>query len=81
MREYKYEIPICRDNSPAEFKLACSKIDQQYPTAEKKQLLVDVDGSTIQVYYIEGKKLVIYDDYDVGAVFAMSDIDVREALA
>ena len=76
MKRYRYETTIWRDNNPEKFHEACARIEQTYPHAQKEDLLIDVDGSLIQVYRIEGKKAVIYDDYDVGGVFALSEIDL-----
>ncbi len=41
---------------------------------------MDVDGSTIQIYRKDDKEVVVYDDYDVGAVFIKSDVDLSEIL-
>ena len=79
--EYKFEYTIHPDNSSKEFKKACSKIETLLPNAIKSKLLIDVDGSTIQVYSQDEKKIVVYDDYDVGAVFVKSEIDLSEIFA
>ena len=81
MRAYPYDISIFPDNSPREFKSACAKIERAFPAYNKEKLLVDVDGSTIQAYSQGDKEIVVYDDYDVGTVFALSDVDIRAALA
>lgn len=75
MRDFRYEIPIYRHNSPRAFKLACQTIEQAFPGIKKDELLIDVDGSMIQQFYYANKRIIVYDDYDVGAVFALSDID------
>ena len=66
------------DNSPEKFKMICSEIEKRIPDAMKKDLLVDVDGSTIQTYSLSGKDIDVYDDYDVGAVYVKSEIDLQE---
>lgn len=71
-----FDYTIYTDNSPEKFKEACKKIEQAYPSAIKKKLLVDVDGSTIQTYTEKGKDIDVYDDYDIGAVFVKSKIDL-----
>ena len=43
---------------------------------EKKKILIDVDGSLIQIYRIPDGEIVVYNDYEVGAVYADSDIDL-----
>ena len=81
MREYKYDYTISPDNSPQQFKEFCRKIGKAYPDYITDDLLVDVDGSTIQVFSCEGKEIVVYDDYDIGAVFAVSDVDLTKIIS
>ena len=73
---YMFDYNIYTDNSHEKFKETCKKIEQAYPSAIKKELLVDVDGSTIQTYTEKGRDIDVYDDYDVGAVFVKSEIDL-----
>lgn len=72
----KYDYTIYPDNSPQKFKQACIEIERAFPNALKKKLLIDVDGSTIQTFTENGKDIDIYDDYDVGAVFVKSEINL-----
>ena len=76
--EKEYDYTIRKNNSPKSFKMACAAIENKYPELKKDDLLVDVDGSTIQIYGEEPKEVIVYDDYDVGAVFVKSDIDLSE---
>ena len=73
----KYEYNISSENSPEKFKIICSKIEETYPELQKNVLLIDVDGTTIQVYYINDLKVTVYDDYEVGAVYVLSDLDLK----
>ncbi len=72
----RYDYTIYKDNSPTEFKKACSKIEKYFPNINKCELLIDVDGSTIQTYMLDDKVITVYDDYDVGAVYVESDISL-----
>ncbi len=74
--KYKYNIKTY--NSPDAFRMACMEFEKEYPTAKKNEMLVDVDGSTIQVYATDEGEMVIFDDYDVGAVFANADFLIPE---
>ena len=76
MRSYPFRVVIVPDNSREEFIHACEKIENSHPEFLKENLLIDVDGATIQEYTRGKEKIVIYDDYDVGVVRAMSDIDL-----
>lgn len=69
-----FEYNVFFDNSPSEFEKACQKIEHEFPKADKKKMLIDVDGTTIQSYTYNGKDIDVYDDYDVGAVFIKSEI-------
>lgn len=76
MYNFKYDYTIFPDNSAKKFKETCRKVEHNYANAIHKNLLVDVDGTTIQEYIINNKSVVVYDDYDVGAVFVKSEIDL-----
>ena len=76
MKKYDYHYVVSKNNSPKEFKRACKLVEKAYPQAEKKKLAVDVDGSTVQVYRLDEKKMVVLDAYDYGYVFVNSDIDL-----
>ena len=71
-----YDYTIFPDNSPKEFKKACKMIQKALPNATPHDLLIDVDGSTIQTFEYEGQEISVYDDYDVGAVYVISEIDL-----
>ena len=73
-----FDYNIYSDNSPEKFKETCKKIEQVYPNVIKRKLLIDVDGSTIQTYTENGKDIDVYDDYDIGAVFVKSEINLDE---
>lgn len=75
-----FDYNIHPDNSPKIFKQTCAIIEAAIPEAIKRKLLVDVDGSTIQTFTKDGKDIDVYDDYDIGAVFVKSEIDLSDIL-
>ena len=75
-KQYEFEYNVFYDNSPKEFKAACLEIEEKHPEAEKQKLLVDVDGSMIQTYTLGDKEIDVYDDYEVGAVYIKSEIEL-----
>ena len=75
-----YDYNIWTENSPQKFKNICKIIEIEFPNIEKEELLIDVDGSTIQTYRQHGKTINVFDDYDIGAVFVKSEIDLNEIL-
>ena len=76
-----FDYTISKDNNPKEFKKACQKIEHLFPGITKRKLIVDVDGTTIQTYTKNGKDIDVYDDYDIGAVFIKSELDLSHAFA
>ena len=59
----RYLIAI--ENSPKLFKDTCQVIESSFlDRIKKEKLLIDVDGSTIQTYIIDGHEITVYDDYD-----------------
>ncbi|MCD8090346.1 MAG: hypothetical protein LUD81_06960 [Clostridiales bacterium] len=73
-----YEYRVHTENSPKKFKEACKKIEENFPNTIKRKLLIDVDGSTIQTFTEGNKDIDVFDDYDVGAVYINSEIDLGE---
>ena len=58
----------------------CEMIEKAYPEMKKADLLVDVDGSMVQIYGEEPTEIIVYDDYEVGAVYIKSDIDLSDSV-
>lgn len=71
-----YDYTLFPNNSSDKFKAACEKLTRSFPKAEKQKLLIDVDGTTIQTFTVDGKDIDVYDDYDIGAVFIKSQINL-----
>ena len=72
-----FDYTVYQNNSTDEFKKACNKIKEAFPNATIQKLLVDVDGSTIQTFTQDGKDIDVYDDYEVGAVYVKSEIELK----
>lgn len=73
-----FDYNIYPNNSNKKFLNACVTIEKKYPDNKKRNLLVDVDGTTIQIYYINNKKVTVYDDFEVGAVYVLSELDLKD---
>jgi hypothetical protein len=78
MKKHAFQYTVFRDNSPKMFKAACGLVKETFPDFHAEKLLIDVDGSTIQVFRRGTEKIVIFDDYDVGAVLVKSDVDLSK---
>lgn len=73
----KYDYNFFPENSSEKFEEACELVSKCFPDAIKQTLLVDVDGSLIQMFTLGESEIVVYDDYDVGAVYIKSDIPMQ----
>ena len=62
------------------FKSTCSLIESKISGLKKERLLVDVDGSLVQVYIHNDGKIIVYDDYDFYEVFVKSEIDLSHII-
>ena len=77
----EYDNTIYPDNSPEVFRRGCRNLEVALSGIERERLLIDLDGSTIQIYHVTGKdgarlEIRVYDDYDVGAVYIQSELDL-----
>ena len=70
---YSYTLAMEIDNQV--FLAACKKIEKSFPSARKEKILIDVDGSLLQDYYINGKRIRVQNDCDVYAVYVDSEVD------
>ena len=60
-----------------EFMKTCKAIETGVKGIKKEKLLyTDIDGSAIQIYYVNGKTIKVFDDYEVDAVYVDSEIDL-----
>ena len=50
---------------------------KKIPNIKTEELLEDVDGSVIQVYYLDDKKIKLIMDEDVGATYIESEIELK----
>lgn len=75
MRKYKYSYNIEKVADNKSFLRAC-KVIEKIAGLQKKDLLIDVDGSLIQVYQVSDGEIVVFNDHEVDAVYIDSDVDL-----
>lgn len=75
---FTYNIAKEADNQ--EFEKACQRIESGITDLKKEDVLVDVDGSVIQIYRKNKSKIKVYNDYEVDAVYIDSDIDLAKII-
>ena len=73
-----FEYDVCGENDSLIFNKICNIIENEYPKTVRQKLLVDVDGSMIQTYTLNGYDIDVYDDYDIGAIYMKSEVDLRD---
>ena len=71
---FSYNIEKVADET--KFKEASRKIDENVKEKKKNKLLEDVDGTQIQIYYKDNKKIKLVNDYEVDAVYIDSEISL-----
>ena len=78
--EYKYSYNVRPETDEKAFFETCKIIENRLHGLKKEKLLIDVDGTLIQIYYLKDKKIAVYDDYDVDAVYVDSDVQLEDVL-
>ena len=76
MFAFSYNIEKFADEKA--FVRACSMIEAGVSNITKEKLLEDVDGTLIQIYKVAGGEIVVFNDYEIDAVFVDSDVDLGD---
>lgn len=63
-------------NKPA-FEKICAKIKAIVKGITNDELLTDVDGTQIQIYYTTNGTIKVYNDYEVDAVYIDSEVELK----
>lgn len=71
---FDYNISKKADNN--RFKWACKQIEDNVTGLQKEKLLIDVDGSAVQIYHINNHEIRVDNDFEIDAVFVSSDINL-----
>lgn len=75
-----FSYNIAKTANPDAFKKACKDIETAFNNIEKETLLEDVDGTQIQIYTAPDGKIKVYNDYEVDAVYADSDLSLENII-
>ena len=79
-KKYEYSYNINANVNEKDFFMCCKLIEKGLPGILKEELLIDVDGSLIQMYCYMGKEIAVYDDYYVDAVYVDSNVNLEEII-
>ena len=75
-----FSYNISKTADPFKFKEICSKIEEGINGIKKEKLITDVDGSQIQIYSTENGRIKVINDYEIGAVYADSNINLSKII-
>lgn len=78
--KYRYLYPIYNEMSKKEFSKTCRKIQNGLKGLEREEIIEDIGYSQIQIYYLEGQKIGVYNDECIDAVYVCSDVELSEIL-
>lgn len=73
---YKYDYNICTVADDDIFIRQCKALEKHIPGLVKDELLRDVDGSQVQIYYLNEQRLSVHNSYYIDAVFIKSEFDI-----
>ncbi len=75
---YKYDYNICTEPDEDIFERQCAALEKHIPSLKKGPFMTDVDNTKIQIYFKDGKKIKVKNDYMVGAVYILSEIELTQ---
>ena len=71
-----FDYTICNAPDSDIFLRQCKALEKNIPDLKKSEILKDIDGSQIAVYFKDGKKVTVHNSYYVGAVYIQSEFDL-----
>lgn len=72
-----YRYMICDAPNEEIFYKQCDALEKNIKEIDKKELLEDVDGSKIQVYFYKCKKIKVINSYYENELFVESNIELE----
>ena len=76
-KKFKYQYTICNVPDDDLFKKQCEALEKHISNLSNKGLVEDVDLSSYQHYSLNGKELVVKNDYYIGCLYIDSDFDIE----
>lgn len=73
-----YRYMICDAPNEEIFYKQCDALEKNIKEIDKKDLLEDVDGSKIQVYYYNNKNIKVINSYYENELFVESEIELEK---
>lgn len=73
-----YEYTICNVADQEIFEKQCRALEKAIPKLEKTDRLQDVDGSFIQLYSLDDKKITVHNSKYLDEVYVTSEIELEQ---
>ncbi len=80
MSDFKFDYNISESFDRAAFDATIEKLDSHTPPLEKGENVKEDDGSEMQFYYLDGKKLAVHIVDFLDLVYVTSEFDAAEYL-
>lgn len=74
----KYDYNICNQADEDIFEKQCKALERNIPNIVKSELLIDVDETQIQKYKINNSEIIVYNDYNIDAIYIKSDVELEQ---
>ena len=68
---------ICDRADKEIFSNQCNALEKNISNLVLKKKLIDVDDSTMQIYSLEGKKVIVCNSYYLNEVYIESEVDLK----
>ena len=80
MTDYKFDYTVSEIYNRKAFEETCRKLDSHIPPLEKGENIRDEDGSEMQFYYLDKKKLAVHIVDFLDIVYITSEFDAEDFL-
>jgi|GEM_PF-1129196 len=72
-----FDYNICTEADAMVFNNQCKALEMYIPNLRKTKRLIDVDGSIMQRYDLDGNEVAVYNDEQIGAVYVKSSVKLE----
>ena len=73
-----FHYTVAKNADQKAFESVCVLLEVKINGMVKEKLLEDVDGTLIQIYKTGGKEITVFNDYEVGAVYIDSELNLDQ---
>lgn len=72
-----FRYSICNEVDEDIFIRQCNALERNISNIVKKENIIDVDGSVMHIYNVDGKKITVCNSYYLNEVYVESEIDLK----